>query len=271
MQLSLEYCLLFFDLFVHQVGLFPYLEDALYKWFCKRRLGGWTVTVAVIRAQMIKLRDQFLEKFANCSDELKSRLHYDQLKNFKAEIGWYYGFRNRYGLRSGIAGGESAAVDLRVVLKGAAEIKAELEGLDPNDVYNMDEAALFFRLPPSRTLMAHPGEHGGKKSKVLFLVILVWSSLFSSILFFHITVQARLTFALIVNITGSDKGKPIVIGRYQNPRCFKNAIRTKMACQYFNTRKAWMNGEVFQKILADLNKRFKKEKRHCVLLIDGAG
>ena len=70
---------------------------------------------------------------------------------------------------------------------------------------------------------------------------------------------------------GSDKLKPIVIGKYQNPRCMKNVDRSKLGCEYYATHKAWMTGELFQRIIRDLNSRCKKQSRRCVLLVDGAG
>ena len=65
--------------------------------------------------------------------------------------------------------------------------------------------------------------------------------------------------------------KPIVIGKYDNPRCLKNVNRKKLGCEYFATRKAWMTSALFQQIIRNLNAGFKKQKRHCMLLIDGAG
>ena len=54
------------------------------------------------------------------------------------------------------------------MFKGQADLKAVLEEYDAEDIFNLDEAALFFRLLPDRTVMLHPDEKGIKKSKVSF-------------------------------------------------------------------------------------------------------
>ena len=59
-------------------------------------------------------------------------------------------------------------MDMKIVFKGQADLKAVLEEYDAEDIFNLDEAALFFRLLPDRTVMLHPDEKGIKKSKVSF-------------------------------------------------------------------------------------------------------
>ena len=136
---------------------------------------------------MLKLRDEFIEKFADCSEETQERLNYEKLKAFKAEIGWYIGFKGRYGLHSGVAAGEAASVDMNFATKGAEEIKEELDGLDPNDIFNLDEAALFFRMFPERTIMVQPNEKGAKRSKVNSIICFSSFSLCSTFhLFFRL-------------------------------------------------------------------------------------
>ena len=67
------------------------------------------------------------------------------------------------------------------------------------DIYNVDESGLFYHLMPARTL-AFKGDNcnGGKNSK------------------------DRLTVLLCANANGSDKMTPLIIGKSQKPRCFKN-------------------------------------------------
>ena len=101
-----------------QSGFFPFLEAPLYAWICKTRLAGVPLTVALVKEKIIKIKDQYLQKFEDANDEVKNRIKYKELKNFKAETGWYLNFKRRYGLRSGIAAGEAASVDIKVVMKG---------------------------------------------------------------------------------------------------------------------------------------------------------
>jgi len=83
-----------------QSGFFPFLEEPLYAWICKTRLAGVPLTVALVKENMLKLKDQYLEKFEDANDDVKNRIKYEELKNFKAETGWYLNFKRRYGLRS---------------------------------------------------------------------------------------------------------------------------------------------------------------------------
>lgn len=63
----------------------------------------------------------------------------------------------------------------------------------------MDESGFFYKLLPNRTLqMKGESCHGGKRSK------------------------ERLTVVLCANMDGTDKLKPLVIGKFANPRCFKS-------------------------------------------------
>lgn len=82
-----------------------------------------------------------------------------------------------------------------------------------NDIYNMDETGLFYKLITDKTLH-YKGEKcsGGKLAK------------------------DRITVALCTNMTGSDKLTPLVIGKSAKPRCFKN-IRS-YPCEYKSNSKA---------------------------------
>ena len=77
-----------------------------------------------------------------------------------------------------------------------SEIRANLIGIDPANVYNLDETALFYELQTAMTIATGPVK-GGKDSK------------------------KRITIASCCNATGSDKRKPLVIGHAKIPRCFK--------------------------------------------------
>ncbi|CAF4641859.1 unnamed protein product, partial [Rotaria magnacalcarata] len=65
-----------------------------------------------------------------------------------------------------------------------------LDGFNENDVFNADETGLFYRATPDRSLVLSNEEcKGGKKSK------------------------ERLTVLLYSNLTGTEKLKPVVIGK----------------------------------------------------------
>ena len=88
-----------------------------------------------------------------------------------------------------------------------------LKRYKPSEIYNMDETGLFYRLQTSKTLHFKGSKcQVGKQSK------------------------ERLTVALTANMDGSDKLKPLVIGKFANPRCFKHV--NSLPVIYKNNAKA---------------------------------
>ena len=71
---------------------------------------------------------------------------------FKYSIGWLDRFKKRYGISAKTISGESASVDKSCINHLRDELKLITRKYNPNDVYNMDETALFFRMLPNKTL-----------------------------------------------------------------------------------------------------------------------
>jgi hypothetical protein len=73
-----------------------------------------------------------------------------------------------------------------------------IEQYAPQDIFNMDETALFYNAQPKRTLDIK-GErcHGGKAYK------------------------DRVTMLLCCNADCSEKLRPLVVGKFEKPRCMK--------------------------------------------------
>jgi hypothetical protein len=67
------------------------------------------------------------------------------------------------------------------------------------DVYKTDEARLYWRALPNNTYYANEDEFQGQKHS-----------------------KESVTFLAITNWDGYDKRRLIVIGKSENPRCFKN-------------------------------------------------
>jgi hypothetical protein len=65
----------------------------------------------------------------------------------------------------------------------------------PEDVLNMDETSLYWKMSPSCTLVIEAGNRG-KKNK------------------------DRITLVLTINATGIDKWEPWLVGKSKDPRCF---------------------------------------------------
>ncbi|XP_037555333.1 tigger transposable element-derived protein 4 [Dermacentor silvarum] len=163
---------------------------------------------------------------------------------FSCSDGWLDRFRKRHGLVFRSIVGESAAVDEATCNDWRlTKLKDLLREYNPRDIYNVDETAVFYQMLPQKTLaLAGDSCTGGKHSKV------------------------RITVLVGANMTGTDKLKLFVIGKSKSPRCFKN-IKT-LPVTYTANAKAWMTRSLFEQWLRDMDRRFVKEKRRVLFLVD---
>lgn len=105
--------------------------------------------------------------------------------------------------------------------------------------------ALFYRLPPNKTLSNKKQVNGVKNSK------------------------ERISVGVASNASGTDKCKLVVIGKPKKPRCFGN-WNPQRVVHYFNNTKAWMTREIFTIWLERFNHQMHLEKRRVLLLLDNA-
>lgn len=169
-----------------------------------------------------------------------------QLTEFKASNGWLDSFKDRNNIGFFKISGESADVDIDVVDTYKHRLPDIVLGYEPKDIFNCDETGLFFRALPDKTL-AKKGESckGGKLAK------------------------ERLTVMLACSETG-EKLKPLVIGKSENPRCFKNIKKSQLPVKWAFNKKAWMTRDIFKPWVTDINSQMKKEKRNIVMFLDNA-
>lgn len=165
------------------------------------------------------------------------------MDQFECSDGWLSRFKKRHQISNGIISGESLSVNQATVENW---IKNEWPILrnkfEEKDIFNADETALFYKLLPNKTLKLK-GEtcSGGKLSK------------------------ERITVYLCTSMTG-EKRKPLIIGKYKNPRCFKNQLFNNVT--YRSNRRAWMTSEVFKENILTWDLELKKINRKILLLID---
>jgi hypothetical protein len=85
----------------------------------------------------------------------------------------------------------------------------------------------------------------------------------------HVKVEKeRLSMLFCTNMDGSEKLKPILIGKSKNPRCFKGINTANLPVYYRNNTKAWMTDEIFREWLIKIDKQFKSENRKVILFLD---
>ncbi len=69
---------------------------------------------------------------------------------------------------------------------------------------------------------------------------------------------------------GSHKLPPLIIGKYANPRCFKNVNIRNLPMTYRSNTKAWMLTTLFQEWILDFNRQVARKhgNQRVLLLLD---
>ncbi|XP_011408878.1 PREDICTED: tigger transposable element-derived protein 6-like [Amphimedon queenslandica] len=132
--------------------------------------------------------------------------------------------------------GECGDVSEATVTGWHDRVKSLIAGYSPEDIWNTDETGCFYRALPDKSLSDKAKQcRGGKKAK------------------------ERLTISLFANAAGG-KEAPIVIGKSASPRCFKGLRNKKCphGLPYYANKKAWMNIDVMDEVILQLNKKMDK-------------
>ncbi|XP_046750601.1 tigger transposable element-derived protein 6-like [Diprion similis] len=204
---------------------FPDLEECLIKWFKQCRDQNVSVGGPILKEKA--------EAFA------KSLGH----ENFRASNGWLQKLKKRHNIAFRKLCGESASVNDDVCSEWKTKLKLLLKDYEPQDVFNADDTALFYKCLPDKTLTFKNEKcRGGKHSK------------------------ERVTLLLAANMTGTDKLKPPFIGKSKKPRCFAGCNSFPM--DYTANKKAWMNAELFKEWLIKIDNQMKKAKRKIFLFMN---
>ncbi|XP_060577389.1 tigger transposable element-derived protein 4-like [Ruditapes philippinarum] len=202
------------------------IEMALFEWF------------KTVRSQNVPIDGPMLARKAN---SLACELG---MENFQATNGFIERFKNRHGISSKTLSGEGASVDNSQTENWMqSKLPSLIKDYEPKNVYNIDETGVFYKMTPNKTLEVKGTKcFGGKQSK------------------------DRITVLIGANMDGSDKLKLLIIGKFKNPRCFKNV--KSLPVDYEANRRAWMNSEIFISWVKKLDKRMTREKRSILLFVD---
>ncbi|KAJ2948731.1 hypothetical protein O0L34_g7989 [Tuta absoluta] len=164
------------------------------------------------------------------------------ITSFKASEGWLGKFKQRHHINYGKISGEARSVDTNVTHDWITRVWSKfIEKYAPSDIFNADEAGVFYKLTPDKTLK-FKGEKcvGGKLSK------------------------ERITVLVAANMDGTEKRKLMVIGKSKNPRCFKNI--KKLPVTYKANKSAWMTSQLFEEEVRKWDAELKGRK--ILLLVD---
>ncbi len=111
---------------------YPLMETALYRWFL------------TYQDQVNMSGDLTKEKAAYFLAEL-----YPGHGAFEFSNGWLESFKNRRSIKSYRRFGESGSANMAVIKESLPQIHLTLDQYERRDIYNMDEAGLFYRMQVS--------------------------------------------------------------------------------------------------------------------------
>ena len=194
---------------------YPKVEGKLYEWIEIARVWKLPLTKNLIQTKA-------LENYRKLQEEMPDNINDSKKNAFKASDGWFDGFKNRYKLHSNKLSGESASSEVGKYGEELKQIGEEILKFDPDDVYNMDETGLFYKMLPDRTycLESEKNPHGTKIKK------------------------DRITAILCCNLSGTHKLPVAIIGSRNKPRCFNRGCPP---IPYFHSPKAWINFDIYEK------------------------
>ncbi|RHY20025.1 hypothetical protein DYB32_010125 [Aphanomyces invadans] len=208
----------------------PELEAKILEWVLRCEEIGVCLTGELIRKQAKAYYDEY---------------QIDTNWPLKFSKGWLYKFQRKHGLSSKRQHGEAGSTPREAVRQGRKEVQETTRGFAANDVYNMDETSFFWCMSPHRSI-TRSRVPGTKKSK------------------------KRITLALTTNATGTDMVEPLFIGSAVQPRCFLGRSGEDLGFDYTSSKKAWMNGNIFDTYLRKLDSRMEAMNRKVLLLVDNA-
>lgn len=185
------------------------LEEKLYAWFIKQRERKCTMNRPILKA---KTKELFKTIYPD-KDE----------KDFAASDGWFTNFKRRHGLRFLKVCGEILSSDTSTITPFIHKLRAKMDEmqLTREQLYNADETGLFYKMLPDKTYVA-ACEKTAPGSKIK---------------------KERITILLCANAEGTNKIKPLVIGKAAKPRCF-NGFDNPLG--YDNSKNAWMTTHIFK-------------------------
>lgn len=201
------------------------VEEMLLRWFVQARTSCLPVTNAILFDKALSIASQL------------------GIQDFSPTDGWL----TRWKSRNNIAFYKTTIEKRNLVTSCNKNwmdnfLQDILPRYDTNDVYNMAETGLYFRALPYLTI-------DSKSVNVSEC---------------HKYQMHRLTVLLVCNMTGSDKKRPLVIGKSQNPRCFQNV--KMLPVDYLANSNAWMTSIIFTDFLKEWDKSLNQRK--ILLLLD---
>ncbi|CAM1304467.1 TIGD4 (predicted) [Pycnogonum litorale] len=113
---------------------YPELEEALQKWMQQARASNLPITGPLLKAK---------------AAYFSMKMGHD---DFDFSNGWLDRFKKRKGVVFKVVTGESAGVSTEIVNDWKVKLTEIIKDYDRQDIFNMDESALFYKMKPGQTL-----------------------------------------------------------------------------------------------------------------------
>jgi len=188
----------------------PGLDKVTFNWFAQHSTDK-SISGTVLCAQAQKFHD---------------KMRGPDAPEFVASTGWLKNFKKRHGVGKCKKNGEVKSADTGAFEKFIPEFHDFIRGeYCDQQIYNTDETALYYRIMPERGLALKRDKNANRGHKI---------------------IKDRVTLLLTCNRAGDHKLKPLLIGKFKNPRCFHHLNRDKLPVIYDNSKNAWMTGAIFK-------------------------
>jgi len=198
---------------------------------------GYPVSGPIMRLQAKRIAATFIQKPGTEQSVI------DKYREAKFNSNWLDGFKARHNIRGRIRiNGErgSLSSNIEELMDPIRDI-IKSSGIGIQNIYNWDETGLFYRGLPRYTLATQDDDGAGSKED-----------------------KNRITVMLSVNGDGSDISL-VVIGKSKTPRGCDAQFWNNQGVDYHANKKAWMNGDIFEKLLKKFDERMKQP---TILLLD---
>ena len=203
------------------------------------------LNLSLVREQAMLMRDRLILKIKQSNDLEKLKL-IQTFIDHKCSPTWCRRFMHDNHLVKKKLFGEAGAIDIENVDPIKERFKKITSKYDLENIYNIDECALYYKRLPDITLTSDPNSRGLKVSK------------------------DRITLVLACNATGSHKLTPFVIGSSRQPEILEEDHNHHLMKYYRSTHNGWMQTTLFRDWLTDLNNEMVLKNKHILLLLDNA-
>lgn len=202
------------------------------------------ITRATIESFGIAVRDKLVAGPSTPADAK------ERLRMFGASEKWVRNLVNRHNLTSVVLHGEAGSLDAEAAAEGMAAIRRACSKYKVENIFNVDETGIYYRLLPKRTYLSTTEKRktarGTKGMKA----------------------KDRVSAYMCTNATGTAKVPMAIIGRAKNPRCFRSS---PSPLTYFPQANAWSDSATFKKWWLEVFIPFIRKWTHepVLLLMDG--